>query len=291
MFVDKLISSINAKSNSCVVGLDPTIEMIPEYILNKHITTSSTNKELANAFWEFNKGIIDAIYDLTPAIKVQIAFYERLGLEGLEVFYKTLSYGKEKGLITIADIKRGDIGSTATAYAQAYLRNSDIDSITVNPYFGSDGLKPFIKEAMDYNKGLFILVKTSNPSSAEIQDLRTDTGFVYEKVAELVASLEDNPEGFSNIGSVIGGTHPDHIKNLRKKLKGFILVPGYGAQGAKAEDICQGFDQHGLGALICSSRGITSAYKKHGVENGSNYQKYARKALIQMIEDIKTHIK
>lgn len=288
MFVDRLISSIKSKSNSCVVGLDPTLDMIPEHIRKRHIVRG-TNKEVAKAFLEFNKGIIDGVFDLVPAIKVQVAFYELLGLEGLEVFYKTLNYSKEKGLITIADVKRGDIGSTADAYAKAYLRNSDIDSITVNPYFGSDGLNPFIKESIENEKGLFILVKTSNPSSAEIQDLKTETGFIYEKVAQLVSTLEENTTGFSNIGTVIGGTHPEHIKKIRSKLKGFILIPGYGAQGAKAEDISHGFLDESLGALVCSSRSITQAYKKYG--EGNRYQRDARRALRNMIDDINRHAK
>lgn len=282
MFVNRLLKEIKRKNNPCVVGLDPTLEMMPEQLKGKYLL-ANTNKEVADMFWEFNKTVIDSIYDLAPCIKVQVAFYESYGLEGIEVFYKTLDYGKQKGLITIADVKRGDIGSTAAAYAKAYLRNSSIDSITVNPYFGTDGLDPFVKECKENDKGIFILVKTSNNTSAQLQDLKTEEGYIYERVAEIVKGLEDDCSGYSNIGSVIGGTQPDHLKNLRNRLKGFILVPGYGAQGATAEDIKHGFKADGYGALICSSRAITEHYKK--LET-NDYGKASRIALEKMIKDI-----
>ena len=287
MFVQKLLQEIKSKGNSCVVGLDPTLEMMPDKLKRKYLLKESM-EEIAQIFWEFNKTIIDYTSELTPCIKVQIAFYERYGLPGLEVFYKTLDYCKEKGLMTIADVKRGDIGSTAKAYAQGFLTNPSIDSITVNPYFGSDGLLPFVEETKGGEKGLFILVKTSNPSSKELQDIKTEDGqFLYDKVANLVSSFEGDYTEFSHIGSVVGGTHREHLKRLREKLKGFILVPGYGTQGGKGEDIKYAFNSQGYGALVCSSRGITEHYKKIGEEN---YGLAAKISLKMMIEDINREI-
>ncbi|WP_353892240.1 orotidine-5'-phosphate decarboxylase [Proteinivorax hydrogeniformans] len=286
MFAAKLSKAIKEKNNPCVVGLDPTMEMMPEFLQKKY-NVSVQKENIPQMFLEFNKNIIDSVADLTPAIKVQVAFYERYGLAGIEAFYETLKYCKEKDVLTIADVKRGDIGSTALAYAEGLLQEPSIDSITVNPLFGTDGLTPFVDVAKKEGKGLFILLKTSNPSSAELQDLEVEGGQkVYHKISDIIATLDEDCKGeYSDMGVVVGATHPAQLAELRKKQKGFMLVPGYGAQGGSGKDIVDAFDDGGLGAVVNSSRGITSYYKKVKADE-KDYAKFAKKSLENMIKDI-----
>ena len=271
--MDKLINKIQEMQNPTVIGLDPRYEMIPEFIKNKY---EKNLEGVAEAILEFNKKIIDAVYDIIPAVKPQIAFYEMYGLEGMKVFEKTCKYAKEKGMIVIADIKRGDIGTTAKAYSTAFLGKTligdkeesiyDVDFVTLNPYMGIDAIKPFIDDCKKYNKGAFILVKTSNPSSGDIQDLQLESGEkVYTKVVKLVEEWGKDlvgEYGYSSISAVVGATYPKQLEELRKEAPHtFFLIPGYGAQGGKAEDILLGFDKNGIGGIVNSSRGLMCAYK------------------------------
>ena len=243
--MDKLITKIKETNNPTVMGLDPRYDMIPECIRKKY---SSDVEGACRAIVEFNKGLIDSVCDIVPAVKPQIAFYEMFGVEGLKAFAETAKYAKEKGMIVIADIKRGDIGSTAEGYSNAFIGKTpignekvaiyDVDFITVNPYLGIDGVKPFIDDCREYGKGIFILVKTSNKSSGELQDLKLEDGrSVYEKVAELVSSWGEDlvgEYGYSSVGAVVGATYPVQIKELREIMpKTFFLIPGYGAQRRK----------------------------------------------------------
>ena len=271
--MDKLIDKIKETNNPTVIGLDPRYEMIPECIRNKY---EENLEGVAKAIVEFNKALIDEIYDVIPAIKPNVAFYEMYGLEGMKAFEETCKYAKEKGMVVIADIKRGDIGSTAKAYSNAFLGKTkigekeesiyDVDFVTVNPYLGIDGVKPFIEDAQKYGKGVFILDKTSNPSSGELQDLKLETGEeVYTKVAKLVENWGEELRGeygYSSVGGVVGATYPEQIESLRKIAPHtFFLIPGYGAQGGKANDIAKAFDSNGIGGIVNSSRGLMCAYK------------------------------
>lgn len=271
--MDKLINKIQEMQNPTVIGLDPRYEMIPEFIKNKY---EKNLEGVAEAILEFNKKIIDAVYDIIPAVKPQIAFYEMYGLEGMKIFEKTCKYAKEKGMIVIVDIKRGDIGTTAKAYSNAFLGKTligdkeeniyDVDFVTLNPYMGIDAIKPFIDDCKKYNKGVFILVKTSNPSSGDIQDLQLESGEkVYTKVVKLVEEWGKDlvgEYGYSSISAVVGATYPKQLEELRKEAPHtFFLIPGYGAQGGKAEDILLGFDKNGIGGIVNSSRGLMCAYK------------------------------
>ncbi|NLC20005.1 MAG: orotidine-5'-phosphate decarboxylase [Clostridiales bacterium] len=301
--INKLIERIKKLQAPIVVGLDPMLDYIPEQILNEAYTNYGENlKGAAQAIWQYNKGIIDAIYDLIPAVKPQIAMYEQFGLEGLEVFKRTIDYCKQKGLIVIGDIKRGDIGSTSTAYATGHLGKIKIgsssftafdeDFATVNPYLGFDGIKPFVDVCREEKKGLFILVKTSNPSSGEFQDQLVDGKPLYELVGRKVAEWGELHMGetYSYIGAVVGATYPEVGKALRRIMpKTFILVPGYGAQGGKAEDLAAYFNNDGLGAIVNSSRGIIAAYKLKAYEKfgPEAYSDAARQAVIDMREDLR----
>ena len=271
--MDVLIKKIKEMKNPTVIGLDPRYDMLPNCIKEKYGTDV---KSVCEGILEYNKALIDSTYDIIPAVKPQIAFDEMLGVDGINCFKETCKYAKEKGMIVIADVKRGDIGSTAAGYSNAYLGETlvgdkkesffDIDFVTVNPYLGVDGIKPFIEDCKKYGKGIFILVKTSNPSSAELQDLKLETGeTVYEKVAELVKSWGDEligEKGYSSVGAVVGATHPTQLKDLRKLMPNtFFLIPGYGAQGGKAEDIALGFDENGVGGIVNASRSLMCAYK------------------------------
>ena len=271
--MDKLIEQIKEKDNKTVIGLDPRYEMIPECIKSKY---SQNLIGVSEAIIEFNKKLIDATYDIIPAVKPQIAFYEMYGLEGMKAFKETCEYAKEKGMLVIADIKRGDIGTTAKAYSNAFLGKTkieekeigiyDVDFVTLNPYMGIDSIKPFIEDCEKYNKGVFILIKTSNPSSKEIQDLKLEDGEeLYTKVAQLVEKWGENLRGkygYSSISAVVGATYPKELQNLRKIAPHtFFLIPGYGAQGGKAKDIALGFDKNGIGGIVNSSRGLIYAYK------------------------------
>ena len=304
--IDQLVKKIKETNAPIVVGLDPTLSLIPKWILERSFEEyGETLEGAADALWWFNKEIIDHSYDLIPAVKPQVAMYEQFGLPGLAAFKKTIDYCKEKGLVVIGDIKRGDIGSTSAAYAMGHIGKVKVgskeyypfgqDFITVNPYLGSDGIRPFIKVCQEENKGLFILVKTSNPSSGEFQDQLTRNRPLYELVAEKVAQWGEECMGetYSNIGAVIGATYPEIGKALRKIMpKTYILVPGYGAQGGRVEDLVHFFNEDGWGAIVNSSRGIIAAYqnecyKKYGEEN---FGAASRAAVADMIKDIRRAI-
>lgn len=300
--INKLIKKIQADKAPIVVGLDPMLSYVPEHVKeNAYKEYGETLLGAGEAIWQFNKAIIDATYDLIPAVKPQIAMYEQFGIEGLIAFKKTVDYCKEKDLVVIGDVKRGDIGSTSEAYAVGHLGKVrvgkkiyapfDEDFITINPYLGSDGVLPFLDVCKDEQKGLFILVKTSNPSSGEFQDQLIGDRPLYEVVGEKVAQWSEMHMGndYSYIGAVVGATYPQMGKTLRKIMpKSFILVPGYGAQGGKGEDLVHYFNKDGLGAIVNSSRGIIAAYKQPGFEKYSpvNFADASRQAVIDMREDI-----
>ncbi|MBE5851747.1 MAG: orotidine-5'-phosphate decarboxylase [Lachnospiraceae bacterium] len=300
--INKLVDKIKKTNAPIVVGLDPMLSYIPEHILKKTYSEfGETLEGAAEAIWQYNKEIVDATYDLIPAVKPQIAMYEQFGVEGVKAFQKTVAYCKEKDLVVIGDVKRGDIGSTSEAYAVGHLGKVQVgsqkisafdeDFATVNPYLGSDGIKPFIKVCKEENKGLFILVKTSNPSSGEFQDRLIDGRPLYEWVGEKVAAWGEEHMGdsYSYIGAVVGATYPEMGKVLRKVMpKSYILVPGYGAQGGKGKDLVHFFNEDGLGAIVNSSRGIIAAYKqeqyaKFGAEG---FAEASRQAVLDMKADI-----
>lgn len=300
--INKLIAKIQKTHAPVVVGLDPMLDYIPEHIIRKAFQEyGETLEGAAEAIWQFNREIVDHTWDLIPAVKPQIAMYEQFGIPGLQAFRKTLNYCHEKGLVVIGDVKRGDIGSTSAAYAAGHIgtvtvgsktyRPFDEDFITVNPYLGTDGVKPFADVCRQEKKGLFILVKTSNPSSGEFQDRLIDGKPLYEHVGEQVArwGADCMGDSYSYIGAVVGATYPEMGKALRKIMpKTYILVPGYGAQGGKGADLVHFFDEDGLGAIVNSSRGIIAAwkqesYKKFGAEH---FGEASRAAVEDMIQDI-----
>lgn len=302
--INKLNEKIKKTGAPIVVGLDPMLKYVPEFIRKQAFAEyGETLEGAAEAVWQYNKGIVDAVYDLIPAVKPQIAMYEQFGIPGMAAFKKTVDYCKEKDLVVIGDIKRGDIGSTSEAYAVGHLgkvqvgNNSycgfDEDFATVNPYLGSDGVKPFMKVCKEEKKGIFVLVKTSNPSSGEFQDRLIDGKPLYEIVGEQVNAwgTECMPESgnYSYVGAVVGATYPEQGKLLRKVMPHtLILVPGYGAQGGKGADLVHFFNEDGLGAIINSSRGIIAAYQQeqyaHFGEKG--YADASRAAVLAMREDI-----
>ena len=301
--INKLIEKIRKTNAPIVVGRDPMLNYIPKHIQeNAFAEFGETLEGAAEAIWQFNKEIVDKTYDLIPAVKPQIAMYEQFGLPGLAAFKKTVDYCKEKGLVVIGDIKRGDIGSTSAAYAVGHIGKVkvgsktyapfDEDFVTVNPYLGSDGVNPFLDVCKEEKKGIFVLVKTSNPSSGDFQDQKIDGRPLYELVGEKVAAWGSEVMGdeYSYVGAVVGATYPEMGKVLRKVMpKAYILVPGYGAQGGKGKDLVHFFNEDGLGAIVNSSRGIIAAYKqeqyaKFGAEN---FGDASRAAVETMIADIK----
>ncbi len=308
--INRLISKIRKTNAPIAAGLDPMMKFVPEYIKKAAFAEyGETPEGAAEAVWQFNKGIVDAIYDLIPAVKPQIAMYEQFGVPGMAAFQKTVDYCHEKDLVVIGDIKRGDIGSTSDAYAAGHLGKVQVgsrtcggfgeDFATVNPYLGSDGVKPFMEVCRKEKKGIFVLVKTSNPSSGEFQDriIRAQEGAadkpLYEIVGEQVAAWGEAcmPEegDYSYVGAVVGATYPEQGRILRQLMpKAFILVPGYGAQGGRGADLVHFFQKDGLGAIVNSSRGIIAAYQQeqyaHFGERG--YADAARAAVLAMIEDI-----
>ena len=300
--VNKLMTKIKKTKAPIVVGLDPMMEYIPAHIQKKAFDEAGETLEgAAEAIWQYNKAIVDATYDLIPAVKPQIAMYEQFGIPGLIAFKKTVDYCKEKDLVVIGDIKRGDIGSTSKAYAVGHLGKVQVgskayygfdeDFVTVNPYLGSDGVEPFIKVCQEEDKGLFILVKTSNPSSGEFQDQLIDGKPLYELVGEKVAEWGETHMGdeYSYIGAVVGATYPEMGKALRKLMpKTPILVPGYGAQGGKGSDLVHFFNEDGLGAIVNSSRGIIAAYKQatYAAFGEDNFAEASRAAVLDMVADI-----
>ena len=301
--INQLVANIKKTGAPIVVGLDPMLNYIPEQVQQKAFAEyGETLEGAAEAIWQFNKEIVDKTYDLIPAVKPQIAMYEQFGLPGLAAFKKTVDYCKEKGLVVIGDIKRGDIGSTSAAYAVGHIGKVkvgsktyapfDEDFVTVNPYLGSDGVNPFLDVCKEEKKGIFVLVKTSNPSSGEFQDQKIDGRPLYELVGEKVAAWGSEVMGdeYSYVGAVVGATYPEMGKVLRKVMpKAYILVPGYGAQGGKGKDLVHFFNEDGLGAIVNTSRGIIAAYKqeqyaKFGAEN---FGDASRAAVETMVADIK----
>ena len=304
--IDKLIDKIKKTDNPTVMGLDPRYEMIPKCVTDKY---PKTLEGVSKAIVEFNKELIDATYDIIPAVKPQIAFYEMFGIPGMEAFKETCKYAKEKGLCVIADIKRGDIGSTAAGYSNAYLGKTtigetmqeiyDVDFVTVNPYMGTDCVKPFIEDCKKYDKGIFILVKTSNPSSGELQDLKLENGKeVYLEVASLVKKWGEDligNYGYSSVAAVVGATYPEQLSQIRKAIPNtFFLIPGYGAQGGKAEDIAIAFDKNKLGGIVNASRSLMCAYKSDLWKDKYKEEEYAkatRSEAIRMRDEINYFIK
>ena len=297
--IAKLIEKIKQTNAPICVGLDPLISHIPDYILDEKIKKyGKSTKAVAEAFYDFNMAIIDKTFDLIPAVKPQIAMYEEFGIDGMIAYKNTVDYAKSKGLLVIGDAKRGDIGSTSLAYANAHIGVSEIlgeklsgfstDFVTVNPYLGTDGIKPFIDVCNSEDKGIFVLVKTSNPSSGEFQDRQIDGTPLYELVAKKTCEWgELSMDGeYSNVGAVVGATYPKMSAILREKMPHtFFLVPGYGAQGATAEDLKPCFNKDGLGAIVNSSRGIIAAYKQEKYAS-LDFANASREAVKDMIADI-----
>ena len=304
--IDKLINKIKQTNNPTVIGLDPRYEMIPSCVREKY---TEDLEGVSKAIVEFNKNLIDNVFDIIPAVKVQIAFYEMYGIEGIKAFKETCNYAKEKGMIVIADAKRGDIGSTAQGYSNAFLGRTtvgdkqipifDVDFVTVNAYFGIDCVKPFIEDCKKYNKGIFVLVKTSNPSSGELQDLKIENDEeIYTRIGKLVENWGEELQGeygYSSIAAVVGATYPKQLQSLRKTLPHtFFLIPGYGAQGGKAEDIALGFDSSGIGGIINASRSLMCAYKSDKWKDKfteEEYMKATRAEAIRMKEELNDAIK
>lgn len=301
--INQLVSNIKKTGAPIVVGLDPMLGYIPEHVQKKaYAEYGETLEGAAEAIWQFNKAIVDNTCDLIPAVKPQIAMYEQFGIPGLAAFKKTTDYCKEKGLVVIGDIKRGDIGSTSKAYAVGHLGRVQVgsrtlaafdeDFVTVNPYLGSDGVNPFLDVCKEEKKGIFVLVKTSNPSSGEFQDRLVDGRPLYELVGEKVAAWGEELMGddYSYVGAVVGATYPEMGKVLRRIMpKAYILVPGYGAQGGRGKDLVHFFNKDGLGAIVNSSRGIIAAYKQeqYAAFGEENFADASRAAVKDMIEDIK----
>ena len=299
--IDRLINKIKETDNPTVIGIDPKYDMLPECIKNKY---EKTLEDISKAILEFNKELIDNTYDIIPAVKVNIAFYEMYGIEGMKVFEETCKHAKEKGMVVIADIKRGDIGSTAQSYSNAFLGKTkigekeesifDVDFVTVNPYMGTDCVKPFIDDCKKYDKGIFVLVKTSNPSSGELQDKKIEGGEkIYIEVAKLVEQWGEDligENGYSCVSAVVGATYPNQLEEIREIAPHtYFLIPGYGAQGGKAEDIALGFDKNGLGGIVNASRSLMYAYKSEKWKDKfeeKDYGKATRAEAIRMKEEL-----
>lgn len=300
--IHKLIENIKRTGAPIAVGLDPMLSYVPAQVQEKAFAEfGETLEGAAEAIWQFNKEIVDHVADLIPAVKPQIAMYEQFGVPGLAAYEKTVSYCQSKGLVVIGDIKRGDIGSTSAAYAVGHLGTVQVgsqqysafheDFATVNPYLGSDGVKPFMDVCREEKKGIFVLVKTSNPSSGEFQDRTVEGRPLYELVGEKVAQWgqELMGNGYSYVGAVVGATYPEMGRTLRKIMpKSFILVPGYGAQGGQGKDLVDFFNEDGLGAIVNSSRGIIAAYKqdKYKAFGAERFGEASRQAVIDMAKDI-----
>ncbi len=302
MSFDRLIEKIDEMNNPTVAGLDPKLDYVPQYIKDSAFKKfGETLEGAAEALFEFNKGLIDALYDIVPAIKPQCAYYELYGWQGVRTLYRTIEYAKSRGMFVITDGKRNDIGTTMQAYAAAHLSKvkvgaNDIapfgaDALTVNGYLGTDGIEPLLGICKNEDKGIFVLVKTSNPSSGELQDRTLDNDPVYltmGKMCEEWGKVDLGKYGYSCVGAVVGATYPEQLSSLRKALGStFFLVPGYGAQGGGAKDVAGGFDENGRGAVINSSRGIMCAYKKAGVPE-SDYAAAAREEAIRMRDELNT---
>ena len=309
MFIEKLIDKVQVTKNPSAVGLDPKIEYVPTAIIEKHKKLNGNNlTSIANAILEYNKIIIDAIYDIVPIVKPQSAYYEALGIEGIRILIETIDYARSKDMLIILDAKRNDIDSTAKMYSSAYLGRLDVsgekisiydvDALTVNAYLGKDGIIPFLEDCDEYHKGLFMLVKTSNLSSSQFQDLEVGDQKVYMKIAEYLNSVSQTRISkkypYSSVGAVVGGTYPADAKILRQLMpNSYFLVPGYGYQGGNAKDLESMFNKDGLGAIISSSRKILLAYKtKRMVERFGNENVYesTRLAALEMKEELQSVI-
>ena len=305
MSFDNLQDKILALANPTVAGLDPLPDYVPDHIMEAHIAEKGETLEAtADAYVEFNSGLIDALSDIVPAVKPQSAYYELLGPAGVAAFKKTAEYAGSKGLYVIADVKRNDIGSTAEAYSAAYLGSVRIggrelfpfsfDAITVNGYLGRDGIEPFLKTCRQTDKSIFVLVKTSNPSSADLQDLFVGDRRLYAAVGDLVAGLSADTAGrygYTCAGAVVGATYPEELRLLRERLRNtFFLVPGYGAQGGGAGDAAPAFDARGCGAVVNSSRAIMCAWKKTG-NGGRDYAEAARAEALRMRDALRDVVK
>ena len=308
-FADRLLDVIDEKQSPVCVGLDPRIGNIPQYIKDEMVEKHGNNKEaVAEAFFEFNKGIIDNTYDLAAIFKPQMAFYEQYGSPGVRAFEKTVLYIKEKGGLRLEDAKRNDIGSTSKAYSDGHLGevelcdgskepSFDVDAMTVNGYLGSDCINPFVENCKKHGKGIFVLVKTSNPSSGELQDVKTvATENVYSQMALLVNKWGQEvigESGFSSVGAVVGATYPEEAATARRLMpESIILVPGYGAQGGGGKDVIPNFNKEGQGAIVNSSRGIIFAYQKEPFKRDeTEFGEAARDAAIAMREDILAALK
>lgn len=304
MSFDRLIEKIVQTQNPSVVGLDPKLEYVPQFIIDKKVKKYGKSlKAASKAILEFNKAIIDEIHDICPAIKPQAAYYEMYGYEGVKTLYKTIQYAQNKGMFVMTDGKRNDIGATMEAYATAHLGLTDVcgeeipafgaDALTVNGYLGTDGIAPLLEKCDAYDKGIFVLVKTSNKSSGELQDLKIGDKTVYATMGELCENWGKDhmgKYGYSCVGAVVGATYPEQLEEMRKALPHtFFLVPGYGAQGGGAEGVAKGFDENGLGAIVNSSRGVMCAYKKEGCDE-HDFAKAARREVIRMKEDIISYL-
>ena len=301
MSMDRMIENIVRLQNPTVAGLDPKLAYIPNYIIEKNFDKYGKNLSgAAAALFEFNQGLIDALCDIVPAVKPQAAYYEMYGWEGVRVLEATIAYAKSKGMFVITDGKRNDIGATMEAYATAHLGETDVmgekfsafgaDALTVNGYLGTDGIKPLLKVCSEKDKGIFVLAKTSNPSSGELQDMKLENGnTVYAQMGEMCEGWGGQLEGkygYSGVGAVVGATYPAMLGELREKLSHtFFLVPGYGAQGGAADDVAPGFDSNGLGAIINSSRGIMCAWQKEGCDE-KDFAQAARREAIRMRDEI-----
>ena len=301
MSFDVLQEKIIALKNPTVAGLDPKPEYVPEHIRRESYGRyGETLEGAADAVLQFNKGLIDALCDIVPAVKPQSAYYERLGWHGMIALEQTIRYAHGKGMYVIADIKRGDIGSTAEAYADAWLgatkvgetlcQGPNADCINLNGYMGADSVNPFLKVAGERDKCVFILAKTSNPGSGELQNVTAgDNDTVYGLMADLIEKWGAGTQGrygYTRAGAVAGATYPEQLQKLRARMPHtFLLVPGYGAQGGTAEDVQYAFQDGGKGTIVNSSRGIICAWQKTG-KNGEDYQEAARNAAIAMRDDI-----
>lgn len=307
MSLDRLITKIDKMNNPTVAGLDPDFDKIPEFIRNESIEKyGCTLEAAADAILQFNKKLIDALYDIVPAVKPQCAYYEKYGWQGMKALTETTNYAKSKNLFVITDGKRNDIGTTMQAYAKAFLGTTDIcgtkaeafgaDALTVNGYLGSDGINPLLDICKEFDKGIFVLVKTSNPSSGEFQDNNLDNGMtVYEYMGRMCEKWGEDQKGdygYSSVGAVVGATYPGQLTELRKKLPAtFFLVPGYGAQGGGAASVSGAFDKDGRGAIVNASRSIMYAYKKEENCCEKDFALASRREAIRMRDDINSHIK
>ena len=304
MSFDILQDKIKEKKNPTVAGLDARVEYIPPHILKKYPSQyGETLQAAALAVEEFDCSLIDALCDVVPAVKPQSAYFEMLGWRGMETLEEVIPHAKGKGLYVIADIKRGDIGTTATAYAEGWLGTTrvgetdcaafDADCVTLNGYMGSDAIKPFLDQCVARNKSAFVLAKTSNPSSVELQDMVAGDRVVYTVMGDLIERWGKDTAGkygYNALGAVVGATHPSVLKELRRRLEHtFFLVPGYGAQGGTAADVRCAFDELGRGAIVNASRSIMCAWKKTG-KDGMDYQEAARAAAEQMRDELREYI-